>query len=131
MPAAGADLGGKKAVNDQQDRVDPDEGYVEVRSPQRIWLEYVLLCLCNVAWTIDASILPLFFTEFQVLFDASQTSLSTLSTVKGCVAALFAFPCGFLGEVLPRPTLVGLGMAFWAVGLFFCAAATSFEMLFC
>merc|ERR1711972_385001 len=53
-----------------------------------------------------------------------------LSTAKGWSAALFAFPCGFMGELLPRPMLVGLGMIFWAIGLGVCAAASSFEMLF-
>jgi len=109
---------------------DPDEGFVETRSPKQQWLEYVLMCLCNVAWTIDASILPLFFDEFQHYFGASQTALSSLSTAKGIAAALFAFPCGFLGELVPRPLLVGLGMLFWSSGLALCAVAWNFEMIF-
>jgi len=109
---------------------DPDEGWEETRSAGRQWAEFVLLCLCNVAWTIDASILPIFFNEFQVHFGVSQTSLSLLSTTKGWAAALFAFPCGFLGELLPRPRLIWLGMLFWAAGLGLCAVAWSFEVVF-
>jgi len=110
--------------------IDPDDGYTDSRSVRQQWLECVLFCLCNVAWTVDTAILPLFFKEFQVLFGVSQTHLSTLMTAKGWAAALFAFPCGFLGEILPRPRLVGLGMVFWAAGLGICACAQSFETLF-
>lgn len=88
------------------------------------------MCLCNVAWTIDANILPVFFHEFQILFGVSQTALNTLSATKGITAALFAFPCGFLGELLPRPLVIGLGMIFWAAGLVVCAVAPSFEVIF-
>lgn len=109
---------------------NPDEGYVDTRSERQQWLEYVLLCLCNVAWTVDAAILPTFFREFQTLFHVSETELSLLSTAKGWVAAVFAFPCGFMSELLPRPKLIGLGMICWAVGLALCAAAWTFEMLF-
>jgi len=66
--------------------------------------------LYNVAWTVDASILPIFFNELQVAFKVSQTSLSLLSTAKGWSAAFFAFPCGFVGELLPRPQLIAMGM---------------------
>mmetsp|Transcript_36553 Transcript_36553/g.113966 ORF Transcript_36553/g.113966 Transcript_36553/m.113966 type:complete len:514 (+) Transcript_36553:54-1595(+) len=110
--------------------IDPDDGWEDSRSVRQQWLEYGLLCLCNIAWTIDASILPIFFNEFQVQFGVSQTSLSMLSTAKGWSAALFAFPCGFLGELLPRPQLIGLGMLFWASGLGLCSAAWSFEVIF-
>jgi len=110
--------------------IDPDDGYVEARSARRQWAEYVLMCLCNVAWTIDAAILPLFYKEYQDLFHVSQTQLSMLSTVKGWTAAAFSFPCGFLGEMLPRPQLIGAGMLFWATGLVVCSMASSFEMLF-
>jgi len=119
-----------KAKKTVQDEIDPDEGYADGRTPAQQWLEFVLICACNVAWTIDGALLPMFFTEFQALFGVSETSLSMLSTVKGWVAALFAFPCGFLGELLPRPRLVALGMLFWSAGLAVCAGATSFNMLF-
>lgn len=114
----------------RQDLLDPDEGYVETRSVTQQWLEFVLLCLCNIAWTIDGSILPLFFKEIQGLFGVSQTSLSMLSTVKGWSAAVFSFPCGFFAELLPRPQLIGLGMLIWSSGLMVCAAAGSFETMF-
>jgi len=109
---------------------DPDEGFVDTRSLFQARLEFALLCLCNIAWTIDAALLPMFFSEFQALFHVSQTSLSMLSTVKGWTAAVFAFPCGFMSEMLPRPRLVGMGMMLWASGLAICGTATSFEMLF-
>lgn len=120
----------QKVQVDDSAPIDPDEGWTEERSVQQQWIEYVLMCLCNVAWTIDASILPIFFGEFQQLFHVSQTSLSMLSSAKGWSAALFAFPCGFMGELLPRPLLVGLGMIFWATGLALCAVAWRFEVLF-
>merc|ERR1740121_580588 len=88
------------------------------------------MCLCNIAWTIDASILPVFFHEFQVVFGVSQTALQGLSSAKGITAALFGFPCGFVQELLPRPLLIGIGMAFWALGLFICAVAPTFEIIF-
>ena len=110
--------------------IDPDEGFVETRSERSQWLEFLLLCLCTVAWTIDSFILPLFFKEFQELFGVSQTSLSFLSTTKGWAAAISAFPCGFMGEMLPRPRLIGCGMLLWAAGLVVCSASRSFQMLF-
>mmetsp|Transcript_128624 Transcript_128624/g.411282 ORF Transcript_128624/g.411282 Transcript_128624/m.411282 type:complete len:241 (+) Transcript_128624:110-832(+) len=110
--------------------IDPEEGFVETRSKRRQYLEFSLMCLCNIAWTIDAAILPNFFMEFQTLFHVDQTSLSMLSTAKGWAAALFAFPCGFVGELLPRPLLIGLGMLFWAAGLMLCSVAWSFEIIF-
>jgi len=110
--------------------IDPDEGFVETRSNRRQYMEFSLMCLCNIAWTLDSAILPIFFTEFQLLFGVDQTSLSLLSTAKGWSAALFAFPCGFVGELLPRPLLVGLGMLFWSSGLMLCSVAWSFEVLF-
>lgn len=110
--------------------IDPDEGYEDHRSVRRQWLEFVVMCLCNVAWTVDAQLLPLFFKEFQIRFQVSQTELSSLATAKGCFAALFAFPCGFVGEMLPRPQLVGFGMLFWAAGLALCASAVNFQMMF-
>mmetsp|Transcript_109420 Transcript_109420/g.282854 ORF Transcript_109420/g.282854 Transcript_109420/m.282854 type:complete len:511 (+) Transcript_109420:111-1643(+) len=109
--------------------LDPDAGFVEKRPVRQQWVEYALMCLCNVAWTIDYALLPTFFTEFQVRFDASQTSLSMLTTTKGVVAALFAFPAGFVGELLPRPQLIGLGMVFWSLGLVLCSMAWSLEVL--
>jgi len=117
-------------TDDKSQQFDPDEGFVDTRSRRQARLEFALLCLCNIAWTIDAALLPYFFKEFQVLFRVSQTSLSMLSTVKGWTAAIFAFPCGFMSEMLPRPQLVGLGMMFWACGLALCGMAASFEMLF-
>jgi MFS family permease len=83
-----------------------------------------------VAFTMDASILPNFFHEFQILFDVGQADLNTLSACKGWAAALFAFPCGFVGELLPRPQLIGTGMIFWAAGLAVCSMSESFELLF-
>jgi MFS family permease len=108
---------------------DPDEGYVETRSSRQQWFEFVLMCLCQIGWTIDASLLPTFFHEYQTLFHVSQTELSMLTTVKGIVAALFAFPAGFIGELLPRPQIICLGMLVWAAGLVLCGAAPSFEII--
>eukprot|EP00927_Polykrikos_kofoidii_P015716 TRINITY_DN17023_c0_g1_i3.p1 TRINITY_DN17023_c0_g1~~TRINITY_DN17023_c0_g1_i3.p1 ORF type:complete len:511 (-),score=59.78 TRINITY_DN17023_c0_g1_i3:106-1638(-) len=129
-----ADVCASNAVSPQEQLErdpDPVENCSGTVSDSQQWFEFVLMCLCNVAWTIDASILPIFFTEFQVLFGVPQTSLSMLSTMKGLAAALSAFPCGFIGELLPRPALIGVGMIFWAVGLAICAVAVSFEMLVC
>lgn len=118
----------KKAL--EVEKIDPDEGWIETRSCQQQWLEYVVMCFCNIAWAIDASILPVFFVEFQVLFGVSQTALNGLSSAKGITAALFGFPCGFVQELLPRPLLIGLGMMFWTMGLLICAVAPSFEVIF-
>jgi predicted MFS family arabinose efflux permease len=109
---------------------DPDAGWVELRSLRQQWLDYVLLCLAMVAWTIDASVLPNFFREFQILFGVGQADLNTLHACKGWAAAIFALPCAFVGELLPRPQLIGMGMVFWAAGLALCAGSRSFELLF-
>mmetsp|Transcript_84544 Transcript_84544/g.220042 ORF Transcript_84544/g.220042 Transcript_84544/m.220042 type:complete len:528 (-) Transcript_84544:138-1721(-) len=121
----------QEAKQQHQSESDPDEGYVETRSQRQAWLEYVLMALCNIAWTIDASLLPTFFHEYQELFKVSQTELSMLATVKGVVAAMFAFPAGFVGELLPRPQVIGLGMLFWAGGLMICGMAGSFQVMVC
>eukprot|EP00928_Gymnodinium_smaydae_P038974 TRINITY_DN26744_c0_g1_i2.p1 TRINITY_DN26744_c0_g1~~TRINITY_DN26744_c0_g1_i2.p1 ORF type:complete len:593 (+),score=87.68 TRINITY_DN26744_c0_g1_i2:39-1781(+) len=110
--------------------VDPDAGWLELRSTQRARAEYVIMCLCNIAWTIDSSILPTFFHHFQITFGVSQTALNGLASAKGVTAALCGFPCGFLQEMLPRPLLIGIGMVFWAAGLLMCAVAPSFELIF-
>lgn len=117
-----------QAVNKQQ--ADPDEGWIDTRTVRQVWLEFVLMCFCNIAWTVDASILPVFFHEFQIIFGVSQTALNGLSSAKGITAALFGFPCGFVQELLPRPLLIGIGMMFWSAGLLICAFAPSFEIIF-
>jgi MFS family permease len=108
---------------------DVDAGWIEQRSAAQQWIEYVLLNIVFIMWQLDANVLQTFGHQLQVTFKVSQTSIGTMSSVKGWVSMIVGIPVAFMAERVSRVKLICVGCIIWGLGLLICGVAPSFQII--